>query len=86
VEVSGKITRVDRSPRQKIMSIMVGRDAYVDIDAATAQQLDKLFQKGAAILVQGDERIRKDGEIYRETYRIITPRKLVIEGKEFLIK
>ncbi|HBK87990.1 MAG: hypothetical protein U0289_13370 [Cyclobacteriaceae bacterium] len=86
VEVTGKITRVDRSPRQKIMSIMVGKDAYVDIDAATAQQLDKLFRKGAGISVQGDERIRKNGEIYRETYRIITPRKLVIEGKEFLIK
>ena len=86
VEVSGKITRVDRSPHMKIMSIMVGKDAYVDIDAGTTQQLEKLLRKGAVVSVQGDERIRKEGEIYREQHRIIIPRKLVIDGKEFLLK
>ncbi|HQQ96091.1 MAG TPA: hypothetical protein PLX35_02460 [Cyclobacteriaceae bacterium] len=86
VEFSGKITRVDRSPHLKIMSIMVGRDFYVEIDAGTAQQLENLLRKGTTVSVQGDERIRKDGEIYRENYRIINPRRLVIDGKEFLIK
>jgi hypothetical protein len=85
VEVFGRITSVSRSPHLKIMSIMVGNDAYVDIDAGSAQQLDKLLRRGVQVTVQGNERIRKDGEIYLKEYRIITPRKMVIDGKEFIL-
>lgn len=85
VEVSGPITKVVRSPNRKIMSILVGDDAYIEISSVASQQLDKLLRKGVRVSVKGKERIRKEGEIYLEDYRIIIPRNMTIDGKEFLL-
>lgn len=85
VEVSGPITRVVRSPNHKIMSILVGDDAYVEISAVASQQLDKLLRNGVQVWVKGKERIKKEGEVYLERYRIIAPRNMTIDGKEFLL-
>lgn len=83
VQVTGKITKVNRSAKGNVLSFLVGTDGFVEIDALMAQQLGHNFTKGTEITVHGQERIKKEGEIYQKDYRIITPEKIVINGKEF---
>jgi hypothetical protein len=49
------------------------------------KQLGNFFKKGELVEVSGDERIKAQGEVYSKDYRIITPRSLVIDGKNFLL-
>ena len=83
VQLTGKITKVNRSVKGNVLSFLVGADGLVEIDALMAQQLGHNFTKGTEITVHGKERIKKEGEIYQKDYRIITPEKIVINGKEF---
>jgi hypothetical protein len=50
-----------------------------------AQQLGYLFKKGKPVVIAGKERIKKMGEIYNKNYRIITPEKILIDGKTFSV-
>lgn len=84
--VSGKISKVNRSDRGGIMNVILGNDVYVEITYTTSEQLGKYLKKGIEMEVSGDERIKKEGEIYSEDYRIITPRKVKVDGKEFLLQ
>lgn len=85
VQVNGKITRINTSARGNIISLLVASDYYVEIDAMMAQQLGHFFQKGKEVSIQGKERIRKEGEIYQKDHRIVTPEKVVVDGKTFLL-
>ena len=85
-ELDGKISRVNHSDRGKIISLILGNDCYVEVDHKMAEQLGDYLTKGTHIKVAGDERIKKEGEIYERNYRIITPRKVVVDGKEFTLK
>jgi hypothetical protein len=85
-ELSGVITQVNRTDKGKIMSVIVAKSTYVEIDQNIEQQLGPLLRKGKAITVKGEERIKEKGEIYQKDYRIIIPTNIVIEGKEFLLK
>ena len=83
--VEGRITRINRTQKEQILSIIVSPDIFVEINPLIAKQLAPLLTKGRHIAVSGDERVKLEGEIYEKDYRIISPAKLVIEGKEFLI-
>lgn len=85
VEVNGKITKINTSDKGNILSVIVASDYYVEIDAMMAQQLGYFFQKGKEVRIVGKERIRKEGEIYQKDYKIITPEKVVVDGKTFLL-
>jgi len=85
VQLNGKITRINVSDKGNIISIIVGSDYYVEIDAMMAQQLGYFFQKGKELNIQGKERIKKEGEIYQRDYHIIVPEKVVVDGKTFLL-
>lgn len=82
-QITGKITKVSKSEKGNVLSFVVGADSFIEIDALMAQQLGHNFTKGTEITVHGKERIKKEGEIYQKDYRIITPEKIVINGKEF---
>ncbi len=84
--VSGTISRINRSDKGEIMSVMVGNDVYVEVDLSMAQQLGQFIKKGNEVVIAGEERIRKEGEVYNRDFRIITPRNIKVEGKEFLLK
>jgi hypothetical protein len=86
VEVKGTISRISRTDRGKIMSIMIGSDVYVEIDLVTAEQLGQMIRRGNEVVITGDERIKKEGEVYQKDFRIITPRTIKVAGKEFIIK
>ncbi len=86
VEISGTLTRINRTSKGKIMSVMVGNEVYVEVDMSTAQELGQFIKKGKKVVITGDERIKKEGEIYQKNFRIITPRTIRVDGKEFLLK
>lgn len=85
-ELDGKITKVNRTEKGRIISLIMGNDCYVEVDPKMAEQLGPKLKKGEQIKIAGDERIKKDGEIYEKDYRIITPRKVMANGKEFILK
>jgi hypothetical protein len=85
IEIDGKITRVNKTEKGNVMNIIVGTEYYVEIDAMMAQQLGYLFKKGKPVVIAGKERIKKMGEIYNKNYRIITPEKILIDGKTFSV-
>jgi hypothetical protein len=84
-EIVGKISSVNKSDRGKIMSIIVGNDCYIEIDNNVEKQLGGYLKKGNTIKVNGDERIKKEGEIYSKDYRLITPNKITINEKIFIL-
>lgn len=83
IEFEGKITRVNTTEKGSIISVIVGSDYYVEIDALLSKQLAFQLRKGTELKIAGKERVKKEGEIYQKEYRIITPEKIVINGKEF---
>ena len=85
-ELDGKISRVNRSDKGRIISLIMGNDCYVEVSPKMAEQLGNYLSKGKVIKILGDERIKKAGEIYEQNFRIITPRKVVADGKEFILK
>lgn len=85
VEVSGKITRINLTPKGNVSSLIIDSDYYVEIDAMMAQQLSLHFQKGKQITISGKQRIRKEGEIYQKNYHIVVPERLTIDGKTFSV-
>ena len=84
-ELDGKITQVNRSDQGHIISLILANDCYVEVDARMATQLKNYLNKGKTIKISGLERIKKDGEIYERNYRIITPQKVEVNGKEFIL-
>jgi hypothetical protein len=85
-EFTGKITAVNQLPSGAIESIIVNNDSYVEISFGAQKQLRNLLKKGRAISVAGNERIKAVGEIYNSDFRIVTPDKLVLDGKTFIVK
>jgi len=83
VEITGKITRINVTPKGNVSSLIIDSDYYVEIDAMMAQQLALHFQKGKQISIQGKQRIKKEGEIYQKSYHIVVPERLTIDGKTF---
>lgn len=83
--LEGKITQINRADQGNILSLIVSNDFYIEVDQRMATQLKDYLTKGKAIKISGLERIKKDGEIYERDYRIITPQKLEINGKEFIL-
>lgn len=83
--VSGKIKEVTRSDKGRIISLVVNNDSYIEMDPRFEKQLGSLLKRGVAIEVSGEERIKKDGEIYSKDYRIITPQQITLEGKVYLL-
>jgi hypothetical protein len=84
-EVDGKISKINRTETGRILSVIMGNDCYVEISYNMAQQLGSFISNGKQLKVIGDERIKKEGEVYEQNLRIITPRKVVADGKEFIL-
>ena len=84
-EIEGKITSINRSAKGKIMSVIVGNDCYIEVDNNMEKQLTNYLKHGRMIKVSGQERIKKEGEIYAKEYRIITPSQVTADGKVFFI-
>jgi hypothetical protein len=85
VKNSGKITRNKTSPSGIVYGIIVDDKYFLEIDKKTEAQLKKYFRLSVPIEFEGKQRIKKPGEVYEGNYEIVTPTKLTIAGKEFLL-
>ena len=81
--MSGKIREVVHSDKGRIISLLVNTDVYIEMDPRFEKQIGALLKRGASIEVSGDERIKKEGEVYSKDYRIITPQQISIDGKVY---
>ena len=85
VQVEGTISKLNRTEKGRIISLILDKDFYVEVDPQMEQQLGNLLKKGSKLKVSGEERIKKEGEIYEKDYRIITPKRIVAESGEFIL-
>jgi hypothetical protein len=82
-DITGKITKVNKLESGTIYSVILDNESFIDIDFATQKQIGHLLKRGTVIEVQGNERIKAEGELYSEDYRIIIPSKIIIDKKVF---
>jgi hypothetical protein len=82
---NGKISDIKVSLAGKTYGIVVDEKYFLEIDRKTEAQLKKYFRKRLPISFEGKRLVKKPGEVYEGNYEVITPTKLTIEGKEFLL-
>lgn len=85
VALSGKVTRVNKSDTGRTIGLILDERVFIEVDINTARQMGELLKKGRSLEVVGDERVKKEGEIYSKDYRIVVPHKITVDGKVFLI-
>ncbi|MCE2935656.1 MAG: hypothetical protein ACK5V5_13905 [Cyclobacteriaceae bacterium] len=85
VKNSGKITRSKTSTSGTIYGIVVDDKYFLEVNKKTESQLKKYFRPSVPIEFEGKQRIKKPGEVYEGNYEIVTPTKMTIAGKEFLL-
>ncbi|MCU0420222.1 MAG: hypothetical protein MUC38_11275 [Cyclobacteriaceae bacterium] len=85
VSGTGKISSVKTSLAGKAYGLVVDEKYFVEIDKKTEAQLKKYFRNRVPISFEGKQRVKKPGEVYQGNYEIITPTKLMIADKEFLV-
>lgn len=83
--IHGKIKEVNRSDKGRILSLIIHNDCYIEIDPRFEKQIGQFLKRGITIEVRGEERIKKEGEIYSKNYRIITPQQISLDGKVYLL-
>jgi hypothetical protein len=74
---------VNRSDNGRIMSVIIGNECYIEVDNNIEKNLGNYLRRGTLMKINGEERIKKEGEIYSKNYRIITPQKITVDEKEF---
>jgi hypothetical protein len=85
VNGTGKITKVNFSEKRRILAVIVDDKFLIEIDHRTEVQLRSLLKAGTSIAFGGDQRIKKEGEVYQFNYEIVNPKKLILDGREFLL-
>jgi hypothetical protein len=82
----GKITDIEKDKHGHIISIILNNTILVEANSKIQSQLSKLLKVGKLLRVEGQERIKIDGEVYKNSSTIlIVPQKLAIDNKEFLV-
>ncbi len=85
VTVQGKVTDIINAGSGRVTGLIIDNKIYVDVDPTVARQLGGLLKRGKQFEITGDERIKKDGELYSKDYRIVAPREIKADDKVFLI-
>jgi hypothetical protein len=85
ISSKGVITKLNLSAKQKIVSLVVDERYLLEIDTKTESQLKAYLKKGKSIGFEGDQHIKKEGEVYQFDYQIVSPKQLTLEGREFLL-
>jgi hypothetical protein len=85
VQLEGKVKDFVKTNKGRVLGLIVDHQFFVEIDPRLEKQIGPLLKKGLAVAVEGNERIKKSGEIYSKDYRIVTPDRVTIDGKTFSI-
>jgi hypothetical protein len=83
IEFEGKITSISKTPKGTIESIVVASEFYIELNPMMAQQFGHKLEKGKKIIIEGQERVKKIGEIYNKNYRIVSPKSITFDGTTF---
>lgn len=81
----GQIKNLIMDRRGKLVSIHLNNQILIEANEKIQQQLRDRLKKGKQIEVHGNERIKKEGEVYENNQSVIVPKKLIIDGIEFLV-
>lgn len=81
----GQIKDLIMDRRGKLVSIHLNNQILIEANEKIQQQLRDRLKKGKQIEVHGNERIKKEGEVYENNQSVIVPKKLIIDGIEFLV-
>ncbi|GCC52222.1 hypothetical protein SanaruYs_24580 [Chryseotalea sanaruensis] len=85
VYLEGKIKEIVRSDRGSIINFIVDNEFYIEFDSRFEKQIGSLLKRGLPIKISGEERIKKNGEVYKKNYRIVSPYKIEIGDKTYLL-
>ncbi len=81
----GQIKNLIMDRRGKLVSIHLNNQILIEANEKIQQQLRDRLKRGKKIEVHGNERIKKEGEVYENNQSVIVPKKLIIDGIEFLV-
>ncbi len=85
VYLEGKIKEIVRSNKGSIINFIVDNEFYIEFDTRFEKQIGSLLKRGLPIKISGEERIKKNGEVYKKNYRIVSPYKIEIGDKTYLL-
>jgi hypothetical protein len=85
VYLEGKIKEIVKSDRGSIINFIVDNEFYIEFDSRFEKQISSLLKRGLPIKISGEERIKKSGEVYKKNYRIVSPYKIEIGDKTYLL-
>lgn len=80
----GKIRKVIKDGRNNL-SVILTDDALME-STVKINQLRHLIKKGTEVEIKGEQRIKRPGELYEKDYKIIIPKSMIINGKEYLLQ
>lgn len=83
--VEGKIREIIKSSNGHIINFIVDNQFYIEFDSRFEKQIGSLLRKGLEVKIYGDLRIKKDGEVYKKNYQIVSPYKIEIGDKTYLL-
>ncbi len=81
----GQIKNLILDRKGRLISIHLHNEILIEVNEKIQSQLRNILKKGKQIEVQGNERIKKEGEVYENNQAVMVPKKLVIDGVEFLV-
>lgn len=85
VQFEGKVKELTRSDKGRLLGVIVDNTYFFEIDPRFEQQIGDKIRRGIPIAISGSERIKKEGEVYSKDYRIVTPDRITIDGKVYLL-
>ncbi len=85
VVASGRINQVLKSEKGRMIGLIIDKKYFVETTASMVDQLREILSKGKWVMIEGDQRIKKKGEVYSKNYEIVVPRKITVEEKTYLV-
>lgn len=82
----GTITNVLFDKKGRILSIILNNQMLIESNEKIQNQLTSVLKKGSTIKVDGQERVKKEGEVYQNNYSVMVPKKIVANGVEFIVE
>lgn len=83
--IAGKITSVFKSKKGRLVGLVVSNQYFIESTSTMTDQLERILTKGNIVVIEGDQRIKKLGEIYSKNYEIIVPKRITIADKTYLV-
>lgn len=85
VYLEGKIKEIVKTEKGNIINFIVDNEFYIEFDSRFEKQIGALLKRGLPVKISGEERIKRSGEVYKKNYRIVSPYKIEVGDKTYLL-